>query len=71
MSRKKRENRLVKIKEWIKTGICFDNVIYCDEKVFSLDGPNNYKTWCQKTESSTRIRRQAGGGGLMVFLDMS
>ena len=63
----KQEKRIEIIKSWIKEGTSFYKVIFSDEKVFSMDGPNNFKSWCQKNETSTRIRRQCGGGGLMVF----
>lgn len=61
-----KKKRLDHIKEWISQGIKFNNVIFTDEKRFSLDGPDNYIDWISGNENIHRKRRQMGGGGLMI-----
>lgn len=67
LSEANRKNRIETITDWIKKGIDFKKVVFSDEKFFTMDGPNNHKTWVLKSDESPRIRRQAGGGGLMIF----
>ena len=40
--------------------------VFTDEKRFSLDGPDNWSTWMKTKNDDKIIKRQMGGGGLMV-----
>lgn len=67
LDEKKMKKRIDTISKWIEVGICCKKIIFSDEKVFNLDGPNNFKTWTSKNDVLFRSKRQAGGGGVMVF----
>ena len=59
--------RLNTIEDWLKISINFKKVVFVIRNLFTLDGPNNHKTWTLKDEKSFRIRWQAGFGGALVF----
>ena len=43
------------------------NVIFSDEKRFSFDGPDNWFSWFDPFDPPQRIKRQLGGGCVMVW----
>ena len=54
-------------KKWLIDGTPSQNIVFTDEKRFSLDGPDNNKSW-QKPERRRKCEmRQQGGGGIMVW----
>ena len=63
-----RKKRLNVIKTWIHENHHWNETIFTDEKVFSLDGPDDYKTYTMKNESFSRKKRVCGGGKIMVWL---
>lgn len=44
---------------------------FTDEKYFSLDGPDDWQTYVYENEKSNRIKRQARGGGVMIWIMMT
>lgn len=58
------ENLLYKGEEWWK------KVLFSDEKKFRLDGPDgNRRAWVDtRAPARKHQRRQAGGGGIMIWL---
>lgn len=61
-----KNKRIEQINKWIFEGIQWGNVIFTDEKLFNMDGPNNYYSWVKDEEINLRRKRHSGGGGLMV-----
>lgn len=61
-------NRLCHIENWMNIGHNWYQTVFTDEKVFILDGPNDYKTYIMKNESISRQKRICGGGKIMVWL---
>lgn len=61
------QKRLAWAKENLKTD--FSKVIFTDESRVTLDGPDGWsKGWVIAGENSpTRLRRQQGGGGIMIW----
>ena len=53
-------------KKWLIEGAPSRNIIFTDEKRFSLDGPDNQLSW-QTSRNRRKIqRRQQGGKGIMI-----
>lgn len=61
-----KEKRMKCIECWFSKNIDFQKVIFSDEKRFKLDGPDNFKTWCNADDKNPRRLRQNGGGGVTV-----
>lgn len=63
--------RISMVELWISKEISFKTVIFTDEKRFRMDSPDNEMSWLDLDANDNsypnRIKRQAGGGGIMVF----
>lgn len=63
-----RKNACIK---WIDEMMDFSKVIFSDEKKFSLDGPDGFKSYVDrrgpKIHAPMRPKRQAGGGSVMIW----
>lgn len=68
LDQKKCEERIKTTRKWIEDGHDWYKTVFTDEKVFSLDGPDDFRTWRAKNEPSIRNKRVCGGGHLMVWL---
>ena len=44
------------------------NNIFKDDKRFSLDGPDNLRSYIDKSSKNYHVRRQCGGGGVMIWM---
>ena len=67
LSSQHKAQRVQACKEWLRTRLDWNKVVFTDEKRFNLDGPDG---WWSYTRSGTKIcrqKRQAGGGGIMVW----
>ena len=64
----KKHIRLNHIEKWMSVGQNWYQTVFTDEKVFILDGPNDYKTYAMKNELLVRQKRICGGGKIMVWL---
>lgn len=53
--------------KWILENQITKNVVFTDEKRFSFDGPDNWFSWYDPFNPPARIKRQMGGGSLMVW----
>jgi len=64
-------NRVKALTKWIADGICWRNVVFSDEKRFSLNGPDNYMTYSSpnsiKNTNNTRRRSHSGGGSILYW----
>lgn len=60
--------RLDFISQWISDNHNWENTIFSDEKRFSLDGPDDWRSYMSKNDLNIRQKRQCGGGGTMVWL---
>jgi len=68
LNQKHKEKRVLLINEWISGNHLWEKTIFSDEKRFSLDGPDNWKTYTSQNEKSMRQKRQCSGGSMMVWL---
>lgn len=68
LSKKHKQLRLEIITNWITNQHQWDRTVFSDEKRFSLDGPDDWKTYAQRCEHVVRCKRQCKGGGVMVWL---
>ena len=60
--------RMNVISGWIESNINWQNVVFSDEKCFSLDGPNNWMSYVRQSTKLVRQRRHSRGGSVMVWL---
>lgn len=68
LSKKHKEERVNIISRWITSNHKWEKTIFSDEKRFSLDGPDDWRTYISKSETFVRQKRQCGGSGIMVWL---
>jgi len=54
-------------KRWLSENHQWERTIFSDEKWFSIDGPDDWRSYVSKNEISTRPRHQKKGGGIMVW----
>jgi hypothetical protein len=62
-----KKKRVEKAREWIAAGTFTKNVVWTDEKRFSMDGPDNWLTWFDPFDPPYRVKRHMKGGGIMVW----
>lgn len=53
--------------KWISENLIGNNLVFADEKRFSFDGPDNWFSWFDPFDPPARIKRQLGGGSVMVW----
>ena len=68
LSKKDKQVRKEIISHWISSDVKWENVIFSDEKCFSLDGPYDWRSFVRSNEKILRQRRQCRGGSIMVWL---
>lgn len=54
-------------KKWLAENHLWERTIFSDEKWFSIDGPDDWRTYAKKSEVIYRPRHQKKGGGIMVW----
>mgnify|MGYP000860321285 CR=1 FL=1 len=59
--------RVEAVKSWARDNICWERVVFTDEKRFSLDGPDSWSTYTDEGRDIYRNKRQNNGGGIMVW----
>lgn len=67
LSKSHKIKRVEKCLSWIERDIFSSNIIFTDEKRFSLDGPDNYSSYVPENSINERKRRQNGGAGIMIW----
>ncbi len=67
LSETHRRERLLAVYNWALGGINFFDVIFTDEKRFSVDGPDSRRSWVANVSPPKRNKRQQLGGSLHVF----
>lgn len=68
LSKKHKEARLEIITNWITSNHQWDVTVFTDEKRFTLDGTDDWRTYTLRTEQIVRCKRQCKGGGVMVWM---
>ena len=68
LDQRKRGVRIQYVQKWINDNHDWSKTICSDEKLFSLDGPDDWMTWVSKNESMSMQKRVCGGGKVMVWL---
>jgi len=54
-------------KEWLAENHQWERTIFSDEKWFSIDGPDDWRSYIKKAETIYRPKHQKKGGGIMVW----
>lgn len=67
LTAKNKKERVEFARKWIGQNVLSKNVIFSDEKRFSFDGPDNWCSWFDPFDPPQRIKRQMGGGSVMVW----
>ena len=68
LNKKHKEKRVIAIRDWITKNHVWEKTVFSDEKRFSLDGPDDWRTYTLKNEICSRQQRQCHGGSIMVWL---
>lgn len=68
LSKKHKIERLDVISQWISDNHNWESTIFSDEKRFSMDGPDDWRSFVRKPGKLIRNRRPCEGGGIMVWL---
>lgn len=68
LSKKHKLERIKIISHWISCNQNWDKTIFSDEKRFSLDGPDDWRSYVPTTSNLIRQKRQCKGGGIMIWL---
>jgi len=67
LSHKHKKDRLTKVSTWVTENHVWEKAI-SDETRFSLDGPDDWRTYLLEYEYISRQRRQCGGGSIIVWM---
>jgi len=70
LSAKDMKCRVDNISQWFASNHSWESTVFTDEKWFSLDGPNDWRSYAPKSTTLFRARRQARGGGIMVWMSV-
>lgn len=62
-----KQKRVECARKWIAENLISQNVVFSDEKRFKFDGPDNWCSWFDPFDPPIRVKRQMGGGGIMVW----
>ena len=62
-----KDMRIKLITEWITSNHNWEITIFSDEKRFSLDGPDDWRTYMLPNQTVIRQKRQCNGGGIMLW----
>ena len=68
LSAKNKYERLRIITGWLARNHSFEKTIFSDEKRFSLDGPDCWRSYIKENDDIVRERRQCQGGDIMMWL---
>ena len=68
LTKKHKLDRMRIISNWIAKNLEWEKVIFSDKKRFSMDGPDNWKTYTHKNVKIVREKRQCGGGSINVWM---
>lgn len=68
LSQKHKDERTRIIIQWINENHDWERTIFTDEKRFSLDGPDDWRSYVSKSSPLIRGKRQCKGGGIMLWL---
>ena len=68
LSEQHKVERLNIVTQWITSNQNWEQTIFTDEKRFTLDGPDDWRTYCLKNKTPIRNKRQCKGGGILCWL---
>lgn len=68
LSKVHKQERIRIISKWVSKNLPWENVVFSDEKRFSMDGPDNWMSFTKKSAKLVREKRQCGGGGVNIWM---
>ena len=68
LTKKEKQKRVEMIKSWISSNHKWEHTIFSDEKRFSLDGPDDWRSYLIPSEKLYRQRKQCKGGGVILWM---
>lgn len=68
LNQKHKDERVKIVSNWLEQNLQWTSVAFSDEKLFSMDGPDNFLTYAPQKLTIFRNKRQCKGGGLMVYM---
>jgi len=60
--------RVASVTSWIENQQCWEKTVFSDEKRFSLDGPDDWRSYVPISQKLYRSKRQCGGGSILLWL---
>jgi len=70
LTKKHKEERSKLIREWITSNHPWEKTIFSDEKRFSLDGNDDWKSYMKDDQQIIHQKRVSDGGSIMVWMMM-
>jgi len=67
LTKVQKTRRIELARKWINENLISKNIVFSDEKHFKCDGPDNWFSWYDPFDPPVRVKRQMGGGGIMVW----
>ena len=67
LTKRHKDKRVELARKWISNSLISNNIVFSDEKRFKCDGPDNWCSLFDPFDPPSRIKRQMGGGGIMVW----
>ena len=68
LGKKHKEDRVSIVSTWVTENHPWEKTVFSDKKRFSLDGPDDWRTYIAKNAEISQERRQCGGGSIMVWM---
>lgn len=68
LSNSQKSTRIEIITEWITTCHQWEKTVFTDEKRFTCNGPDDWRSYMMEGENIVRQSQPCGGGGLMVWM---
>ena len=62
-----RQRRVEAVRQFIKSRVRWDKVIFSDEKYFTVNGSDTFYSWLRKNQSPRRVKQIVRSPGLMVW----
>lgn len=67
LTKRHKDKRVKLARKWISDNLISKNIVFSHEKCFKCVVPDDWCSWYDPFDLPSRIKRQMGGGGIMVW----